>query len=127
MVRIGAPLIGGLVILAAAGVTASADPSEPAAQASAAARVSMGDNFFKPAKLRVKPGTTVTWTNNGNNPHNATADNGSFRTGNLNAGQSRSATLRRLGKYPYVCTIHPGMSGVLKVCKKKNGRLVCRK
>jgi plastocyanin len=89
--------------------------------------VSIGDNFFKPTKFRVKPRTTVTWSNNGNNPHTATADNGSFDTGTLNAGQSGSKTFKRLGKYPYFCEVHPNMRGTVKVCKKVNGELVCRK
>jgi plastocyanin len=89
--------------------------------------VSIGDNFFKPTKLRVKPRTTVTWSNNGNNPHTATAGNGSFDTGTLNAGQSGSKTFKRLGKYPYFCQVHPNMRGTVKVCKRVNGQLVCRK
>jgi plastocyanin len=118
--------VTGVMALAVAGASAGADPSAESAQAPTA-KVSMGDNFFKPAKLRVKPKTKVTWTNNGSNPHTATANNNGFDTGNLSMGQSRSITFKALGKYSYFCEIHPTMRGTIKVCKKVNGRVVCRK
>ena len=120
-------LLMGLLALSVTGVTASAGGSEPTGQTSAAAAVSMGDNFFSPARKRVKPRTTVTWTNNGQNPHTATADNGSFDTGRLAPGERGSKTFKKLGKFPYFCQIHPNMRGTIKVCKKVNGKLVCKK
>jgi len=120
-------ILTALIALSVAGAAASASPSGEGAQASAVAKVSMGDNFFKPTKLRVKPKTKVTWTNDGGNPHTATADNDSFDTGTLSPGQSGSRTFKRLGKYSYFCEIHPSMRATIKVCKKVNGRLVCRK
>ena len=51
------------------------------ARASASASVSIGDNFYSPASVSIGVGDTVTWANNGQAQHSATADNGSFDTG----------------------------------------------
>jgi plastocyanin len=113
--------------IAVTGAAVSAGAADQSAGKSAAAAVSMGDNFFSPARKRVKPRTTVTWTNNGNNPHTATADSGKFDTGTLTSGKSGSVTFKKLGKFPYFCEIHPDMRGTIKVCKKINGVLTCKK
>ncbi|HEY6752553.1 MAG TPA: hypothetical protein VI027_14680, partial [Rubrobacteraceae bacterium] len=36
--------------------------------------VNIGDNFFDPPQSAVEPGSTITWTNNGDEPHTVTAD-----------------------------------------------------
>ena len=41
------------------------DPAAPAGNRS----VAIGDNFFNPVTVTVRPGNTVTWTNNGNFDH----------------------------------------------------------
>ena len=123
-------LIAAIVLpaLVLAGVAGTASSSEPGARASAAAIVGMGDNFFDPAGKRVKPGATVTWRNDGQNPHTATAEGGRFDTGRIAAGQSSDpVTFKKLGKFPYFCEIHPNMRGTIKVCKKIDGVLVCKK
>jgi LPXTG-motif cell wall-anchored protein len=65
--------------------------------------------------MTIHVGDTVTWTNNGPSPHNATANNGSFNTGNLNKGQSASHTFTQAGTFAYICTIHPFMHGTVVV------------
>jgi plastocyanin len=117
-------VLGALMLLVA---NATAGSGGDGASTAAATTVSMGDNFFSPAKKKVKPGTQVTWKNNGQVEHSATANKGSFDTGLLNPGKSRSVTFSRLGKFPYFCTVHPNMTGVIKVCKRKNGVLICSK
>ena len=52
----------------------------------------MGDLFFSPTSVTIAVGDTVTWHNTGQAPHNATADDGSFKTPDLNNGQSASHT-----------------------------------
>jgi plastocyanin len=87
--------------------------ADPHAHSAAAAKVSIGDNFFSPAKVRVAPGGKVKWTNNGKVEHNVTFKGGS--SGNLGPGESFVKKFTRSGKFPYSCTIHPGMSGKVKV------------
>ena len=77
--------------------------------------VAMRDNFFSPGRDTVAVGGTVTWTNNGSNPHTSTGQNNVWDSGALNPGQSFSRQFPQAGAFPYECTIHPGMSGTVVV------------
>ncbi len=91
------------------------------AHAAASTTVSMGDNFYSPASISIAAGDTVTWSNNGQAPHSATADNGSFDTGVFNSGQSRSETFNSAGTFTYFCTIHANMRGTVRVLAAASG------
>src|SRR5262245_37219597 len=91
------------------------------AHASASATVTMGDNFFSPNSVTVAVGDTVSWRNNGQATHNATASDGSFATGNISPGGSGSHTFSSAGTFDYVCTIHPGMNGTVRVLASSSG------
>lgn len=79
-------------------------------------QVTMIDYEFKPSSVEVDVGDTVTWNNDGpDEPHTATADDGSFDTGEVAVGQSASVTLDEPGSFSYICSIHPSMSGTLRV------------
>jgi len=60
-------------------------------------------------------GTTVTWTNQGDQEHSATSDSRVFDTGLLAAGQSASFTFDSAGTYTYICSPHPWMLGKVVV------------
>jgi plastocyanin len=77
--------------------------------------VTIKDYAFTPPTLTVPAGTIVTWTNDDAVPHTATAQDGSFDSGNLNPGQSYSFTFPTPGTYPYVCQYHAGMQGTIVV------------
>ena len=79
--------------------------------------ISMVDNAFQPQNLTVQVGTTVVWTNNGNNPHTSTSDTGLWDSGLLSKGQTFSRTFDTPGTFPYHCTPHQslGMVGTLTV------------
>ena len=70
---------------------------------------------FSPATLEVKAGDTIIWKNRDAFPHNATADNKGFRSGDMQSGQSWKFKARNKGEFPYVCTLHPGMKAMLTV------------
>jgi plastocyanin len=91
------------------------------AHKSASASVTMGDLFFSPASVTIAVGDTVTWNNNGQAPHNATADDGSFNTPTIEAGQSASHTFNEAGTFSYICTIHPNMKGTVRVLASDSG------
>lgn len=59
--------------------------------------------------LRVKAGTTVTWSNDDAMLHTVTAVDGSFDSGFLNEGDTWSYTFDTVGEYEYLCTPHPWM------------------
>ena len=75
------------------------------------------DNFaFSPSTLTVKAGTTVTFTNVGDLPHDATAlKQGDWGTGLLAKGESKTVSFMKPGMYYYICTPHPWMYGQIIV------------
>ena len=77
--------------------------------------VEIGDNFFDPPDVAVEPGSTITWTNNGDEPHTVTADDGSFDSGMLNPGDSYTVAFGGQGTVTYHCEIHPEMRGSVTV------------
>lgn len=77
--------------------------------------VSMEAVRFSPAVLQARVGDTIEWKNADPFPHNATARNGSFRSGDIGPGQSWRFKASRKGRFPYACTLHPGMEAVLVV------------
>ena len=96
---------------------------EPAVKAIAAASgsVTIADFSFSPASLTINQGDTVTWVNNGPTPHSATANNGSFNTGILKAGQSASHTFAQAGTFSYYCQPHPYMKATIVVQAAQTG------
>ena len=92
------------------------------ARASASASVSIGDNFYSPASVSIGVGDTVTWANNGQSQHSATADNGSFDTGVFGPGVRRSNTFTQAGTFSYYCTVHgQAQSGTVRVLAASGG------
>ena len=77
--------------------------------------VAVSDNQFSPAAIQVSPGATVTWTwIQGAALHNVT-----FSSGTPSANLGSNATFNRsfpaAGTFTYQCTLHPGMTGTVKV------------
>jgi LPXTG-motif cell wall-anchored protein len=85
------------------------------AVAAADTGVTIVDFNFAPGSVTVNVGDTVTWTNDGPTPHSATANDGSFDTGIMDAGQSGSHTFNAAGTFSYICTPHPNMTGTVTV------------
>jgi plastocyanin len=75
---------------------------------------------IRPDTLRVKVGTTVTWTNYDSVEHNVTSVAGPQRIAskNFGGGKSFSVKLTRPGTIHYLCTIHPTtMNGTIEVLR----------
>jgi plastocyanin len=70
---------------------------------------------YSPMTLEVKAGDTVVWKNRDPFPHNVTADNAQFQSGDIAPEKTWEVTLDKRGRFPYVCTLHPGMKGVVTV------------
>ena len=77
--------------------------------------VSIKNFAFNPPNATVAPGTTVTWVNNDQVPHTATANDGAFDSGTLQPGQSYSFKFDKPGTYAYHCNIHPDMTATVTV------------
>jgi plastocyanin len=70
---------------------------------------------FTPAALEVSQGDTVVWTNRDFVPHNVTAENGAFRSDDLQPNQSWKFQADKKGDFPYFCSLHPTMKAKLTV------------
>ena len=81
--------------------------------------VTMTDNEFAPGTVTIRAGETVTWTNEGQAPHNAVGDN--WGTDTITAGNSDTVRFKKAGTYAYVCTFHQGMAGTVVVKAASSG------
>jgi plastocyanin len=110
-----AALGGGLAACGGSGDT-SAPAAAQAPAAKSDAKVSVQDNTFTPADIKVKSGDVVTFTNDGNVAHTVTATDGAdFDSGTLAPGKTFSFVAAGHGKVSYVCTIHPDMQGTIDI------------
>jgi plastocyanin len=69
---------------------------------------------YQPSDLALKVGDTVVWQNNDLFPHTATAT-GLFDSGSIAPDRSWRYTVKERGVVQYVCTLHPTMTGTLRV------------
>lgn len=77
--------------------------------------VHIRDDKFVPPSLVVGAGESVTFINDDDDAHTATADDGSWDSEGLGQGQKWSHTFAKAGKITYHCTVHPFMKGALVV------------
>jgi plastocyanin len=93
-----------------------AQPAPKAEGEGGGATVSMKDIKFDPGEVTVKPGDTVTWTNDDSVGHDVTADG--FKSGDpggLQQGDTFKHKFDKAGTFDYVCSVHPGMKGAVLV------------
>jgi 3',5'-cyclic-AMP phosphodiesterase len=74
------------------------------------------DNFsFAPAMTAVPAGSTITWTNRDDVPHNIVSTEQKFKSPVLDTDERFSHTFAAPGTYKYYCSIHPKMTGQVVV------------
>ncbi len=74
------------------------------------------DNFsFAPAMTAVPAGSTITWTNRDDVPHNIVSTEQQFKSPVLDTDERFSHTFDAPGTYTYYCSIHPKMTGQVVV------------
>ncbi len=100
----------GLVILAAMEVYV---PS--LADTAGTTAIVVKDFMFNPTPVTVKAGSTVTWTNRDDEPHNVVSDTGVFKSGGMDTNESFSFKFDKPGTYHFTCSIHPRMVGTVVV------------
>ena len=101
------------------GATVTTNPT-PEAQTStqSGSTVSVGikDIKFMPEQITAKVGQKIVWTNNDDAPHNVTATEGAdFASETINTGQTYEYTPTKAGVIQYICTIHSGQDGEIRV------------
>lgn len=117
-------LLGGGLLLANSKKSMSSADMSPSAStadttAMAANAVTIKGYAFSPAKLTVKKGTTVTWTNQDIAKHTVTADAdapaGGPDTKLFGKGESVTFTFNTVGTFNYHCDPHPYMKASVVV------------
>jgi plastocyanin len=107
---------GALIALSAACSGAAPDPGGAAGSGSGSAdpaTVVIESVSFQPSTITVEPGTTVTWLwDDGPIPHDVKGDGFASE---LQSSGSFTHTFEEPGTYPYVCSIHPQMTGTVEV------------
>ena len=79
------------------------------------ARVGVVDNDFEPERLEVPVGETVTWVWEGRANHDVVGEGFSSE---VQRSGTFAHTFETEGEYPYRCTLHPGMEGLVAVVER---------
>ena len=70
---------------------------------------------FAPSDVTIAPGTTVVWVNHDEMVHSIVSTDRLFDSKAMDTGDQYSFTFDKEGDYGYVCSLHPYMSGMIKV------------
>jgi len=113
-------LLAAVVVTAACGGDDDTDAygeSSPVSLEGGSVTVEMSDIRFQPQGIKVKVGTSVTWVNRDEVPHNVRQVESEFLSPDVMAlGQSFTFTFGNPGRFRYQCTLHhPDMNGVVIV------------
>jgi mono/diheme cytochrome c family protein/plastocyanin len=76
-------------------------------------QVALRNMKFAPLTVEVNVGDTVEWKNDVITPHTATS--AGFDSGSIDPDKSWRRTFTEAGQFPYACTFHPEMKGVIVV------------
>jgi plastocyanin len=106
--------MAGMAGMAAAQTMPAAAPPAATSPASAAqAEVGILNFAFTPAKITIKAGQAVRWTNEDAVDH--TVDFSGHISNVVNRGDTYTQTFTTPGTYHYICSIHPFMHGTVVV------------
>ena len=107
-------LVIGLALLGTLMVRSGSASGHATATASATKKVDINNFAFHPPTIRVKRGGKVAFTNSSDIAHTATRA-GSFDTGHIRPGTTKTVTFGKRGTFAYHCMIHPFMKGKVVV------------
>lgn len=96
-------------------------PAGAAAEDSAAATVEMRMIAFAPGETHIEAGQSVRWVNRDPVPHTVTAGDQTWGSALLGEGAQYTRRFDEPGRYPYFCTPHPQMRGVIVVSAASGG------
>ena len=85
----------------------------------------LAENAFQPDPVQVSIGETVTWINDDSQPHTVTSGSNGIPDNKFNSSPNFiplmapaatfSHTFTEAGEYPYLCLLHPNMTGTVSV------------
>ncbi len=79
------------------------------------------DFAYSPASVDVVAGTTITWVNAGAALHTVTASDGAWDSGIIASGGTYQRRFGTAGTFPYLCALHPSMTGIVRVSPAGGG------
>lgn len=108
-----------LSVVALAALTACAPPAKPdlvpsATGAEVAVTVTVIDNRYEPAEVDIAVGEAVRWVFRGVAEHDVVAADASFVSDLMISGEYVHV-FDEAGEYPYDCSVHPEMTGLVRV------------
>lgn len=77
--------------------------------------VSVTDGGFSPARVTVRPGASIHWTNDGGTIHSVVAADGSWESPLMAPGESFGRVFTQPGEHGYACRLHPEETGTVAV------------
>ena len=81
-------------------------------------KITIEKNAYTPADVTVMQNGSLLWVNGDNQVHTVTADDGSFDSGDIQAGGSFSSTFTIIGPHTYHCKYHVEQAGIVKCVTK---------
>jgi plastocyanin len=74
---------------------------------------------FVPKEITIEPGTRLRWTNHDETPHTVTSQAAKkvLSSPGLDLDDHYDFVFNEEGDYPYLCTVHPMMTGIVRVRK----------
>ena len=115
LVAVTVPVVAGCGGGGSGSTPTTMSSASSSAPAQSSAKVDISDFAYDPDPVTVMAGGKITWTNSDTAEHTATADDGTFDTGALQKGDSKTVTLKKPGTYTYVCSFHAFMHGTVVV------------
>ena len=88
----------------------SSEETTPSAQR---VEVMISNLSFQPAFITVERGSTIVWRNQDTVAHTVTAEDGSFNSGTIVAGDTFVQRFDKVKTYSYSCGIYPEMKGMI--------------
>ncbi|MGH6881663.1 cupredoxin domain-containing protein [Hypericibacter sp.] len=86
-----------------------------AASAAGTVTIEIGNYSFVPAEVTVAPGTKVVWVNHDEMVHSVVSAAHLFGSTGMDTDDEYSFVFEKEGDYAYLCSLHPYMTGVVKV------------
>ena len=105
---------GAAALLAGCAPSGKPEPVPSDDDVKAYATITVVDNRFEPAEVEIAPQQAVRWVFVGPTEHDVVAEDRSFVSELLVEG-SYTHQFSEEGEYPYICSIHPEMRGVVRV------------
>lgn len=112
---VSASAVMGMTACDGGGQTPSAGSASPGGSAT---NITIKNFAFTPGTVRVRTGTTVTWTNTDATVHTTTSDKvgaETWNSGSLSQNKSYAIIFTTPGTYSFHCAIHDYMTGTITV------------